>query len=50
VPPLFPDVFNAARLTAWEGLLVLGLPLIGRLLLRLLRAVRARHGARARNS
>ncbi len=35
VPPLFPDVFNAARLTAWEGLLVLGLPLIGRLLLRL---------------
>jgi len=35
VPPLFPGLFNAARLTAWEGLLVLGLPLIGRLLLRL---------------
>jgi cation-transporting P-type ATPase E len=35
VPPLFPGIFNAARLSATEGLLVLGLPLVGRLLLRL---------------
>jgi cation-transporting P-type ATPase E len=35
VPPLFPVVFNAAPLTLQEGLLVLGLPILGRLLLRL---------------
>ncbi|HTO13919.1 MAG TPA: HAD-IC family P-type ATPase [Candidatus Binatia bacterium] len=35
VPPLFPGVFNAASPSAAEWLLVLGLPLVGRLLLRL---------------
>jgi cation-transporting P-type ATPase E len=35
VPPLFPRVFNAAPLSASEWLLVLGLPLAGRLALRL---------------
>jgi len=35
VPPLFLEIFNSARLTPLEGLLVLGLPLVGRLLLRL---------------
>jgi cation-transporting ATPase E len=35
VPPLLPGVFNAAAPSAPEWLLVLGLPLLGRLLLRL---------------
>jgi cation-transporting ATPase E len=35
VPMLLPGVFNAARLAAPEWLLVLGLPFVGRLLLRL---------------
>jgi len=35
VPPLLPGVFNAAALSTPEWLLVLGLPLVGRLLLRL---------------
>ena len=35
VPPLLPRMFNAAPLSASEWMLVLGLPLVGRLLLRL---------------
>ena len=34
VPMLWPGVFNAAPLSAWDWLLVLGLPFVGRLLLR----------------